>query len=452
MARDFYSVLAVPRNATEDQIRQRFRELARTRHPDRFQGRRSCARRRSSRSSRRRSTCCPTPSGGGGTTSTWCAPRRARRPIPGSSSGSTSSAASRHTRRRIISRRPATSTRHPGRSKSGQAWHHLAQACSHQRNWLSRAVDAIERACQLESMNPGYLKQAGRICALSGQTEKAIQYYRKALEWGDDDATVRQALEELSGSPARARPLRTGSDARQSLRTLGCRAHPGPQRGLLRDRPPAPALRGRRRHGRPQPRRGGLAARRQLDPRLHRPRAPTATPPGRSAWTRDLARHSNLLKMAVRIAHDQVLRAISKDGSLYGMGTTVVGLLLSGSSAAVAHVGDSRAYRLRGGRLEQLTQDHTWVNEQVVAGFLSREQARTAPAQERRHPRPRRRERRPGRRARDGGPARRPLPPLLGRPDRHALRRRHPRPPRLRPQPPRDLPHPDHRLQRPRRH
>ena len=92
-----------------------------------------------------------------------------------------------------------------------------------------------------------------------------------------------------------------------------------------------------------------------------------------------LARHSNLLKMAVRIAHDHVLRAISKDGSLYGMGTTVVGLLLAGSSAAVAHVGDSRAYRLRDGRLEQLTQDHTWVNEQVVAGFLSKEQARTHP-------------------------------------------------------------------------
>ena len=83
--------------------------------------------------------------------------------------------------------------------------------------------------------------------------------------------------------------------------------------------------------------------------------------------------------MAVRIAHDHVLRAISKDGSLYGMGTTVVGLLLGGSVAAVAHVGDSRAYRLRDGRLEQLTQDHTWVNEQVVAGFLSKEQARSHP-------------------------------------------------------------------------
>jgi protein phosphatase len=90
-------------------------------------------------------------------------------------------------------------------------------------------------------------------------------------------------------------------------------------------------------------------------------------------------RHTNLLKMAVRIAHDNVLRAISKDGSLYGMGTTVVGFLVSGSVAAVAHVGDSRAYRLRNGRLDQLTQDHTWVNEQVVAGFLSKEQARSHP-------------------------------------------------------------------------
>ena len=51
-------------------------------------------------------------------------------------------------------------------------------------------------------MNSGYLKQAGRILALTGQTEKAIQYYRKALQWGDDDPTVRQALEELTGPSA----------------------------------------------------------------------------------------------------------------------------------------------------------------------------------------------------------------------------------------------------------
>jgi len=92
-----------------------------------------------------------------------------------------------------------------------------------------------------------------------------------------------------------------------------------------------------------------------------------------------LKRHSNLLKMAVRLAHDRVMGAIREDGSLSGMGTTVVGLLLEGTTAAVAHVGDSRVYRLRDGRLDQLTQDHTWVHEQVMAGFLSKEQARSHP-------------------------------------------------------------------------
>ena len=92
-----------------------------------------------------------------------------------------------------------------------------------------------------------------------------------------------------------------------------------------------------------------------------------------------LQRHSNRLKTAIRMAHDKVLRAIRHDGSLIGMGTTVVGFLLKGRVAAVAHVGDSRAYRLRQGKLDLLTQDHTWVNEQVVAGYLSVEQARAHP-------------------------------------------------------------------------
>jgi PPM family protein phosphatase len=93
----------------------------------------------------------------------------------------------------------------------------------------------------------------------------------------------------------------------------------------------------------------------------------------------DLHRHSNVLKMAFRIAHDKVLWAIQNDRRLFGMGTTVVGFLLEDDLAAIAHVGDSRAYRLRGGELELLTVDHTWVNEQVVAGFLSEEQARVHP-------------------------------------------------------------------------
>lgn len=92
-----------------------------------------------------------------------------------------------------------------------------------------------------------------------------------------------------------------------------------------------------------------------------------------------LRHHSNVLKAAVRLAHDQVLSAIRTDGALHGMGTTVVGCMIRDGTAALAHVGDSRAYRLRGDRLELLTEDHTWVNEQVVAGFLSEEQARDHP-------------------------------------------------------------------------
>jgi len=76
-----------------------------------------------------------------------------------------------------------------------------------------------------------------------------------------------------------------------------------------------------------------------------------------------LGRHGNRLRAAIRSAHDRVLRAIRQDASLHGMGTTVVGILLDGDSAAVAHVGDSRAYRLRGGKLELLTQDHTWEEQ-----------------------------------------------------------------------------------------
>lgn len=93
----------------------------------------------------------------------------------------------------------------------------------------------------------------------------------------------------------------------------------------------------------------------------------------------NLSLHSNRLKRSIQIAHDRVLKAIREDGSLLGMGTTVVGTMLKDDIVAVAHVGDSRTYRLRNGQLELLTQDHTWVNEQVVAGYLSEEQAKSHP-------------------------------------------------------------------------
>ena len=85
------------------------------------------------------------------------------------------------------------------------------------------------------------------------------------------------------------------------------------------------------------------------------------------------------LSAAVRSAHRRVVSAVEDDQSLLGMGTTVVGLMLRDEVATVAYVGDSRVYLLRDGRLHLVTDDHTWVNEQVKAGYLTLEQARTHP-------------------------------------------------------------------------
>jgi len=62
-----------------------------------------------------------------------------------------------------------------------------------------------------------------------------------------------------------------------------------------------------------------------------------------------------------------------------GMGTTIVGILRRGDTASIAHVGDSRAYVLRRGKLIQLTDDHSWVGEQVRMGLLTSEEAASHP-------------------------------------------------------------------------
>jgi protein phosphatase len=85
------------------------------------------------------------------------------------------------------------------------------------------------------------------------------------------------------------------------------------------------------------------------------------------------------LQSAFAHAHEQIRVAGDQDGSLRGMGTTVIAVVVDGRSAVIGHVGDSRAYVLRGNTLTQLTEDHSWVYEQVAAGYLSAAQAREHP-------------------------------------------------------------------------
>jgi PPM family protein phosphatase len=86
---------------------------------------------------------------------------------------------------------------------------------------------------------------------------------------------------------------------------------------------------------------------------------------------------------AVREANRRILDSARRDEKRSGMGTTVVAVRFSGTQedpqAEVAHVGDSRAYLLRGGELRPLTEDHSLVAELVRSGDLTRAQAAEHP-------------------------------------------------------------------------
>ena len=85
------------------------------------------------------------------------------------------------------------------------------------------------------------------------------------------------------------------------------------------------------------------------------------------------------LATTVEAANRHIHEISRSDESLAGMGTTMTLLSVRDAEVAIAHVGDSRAYRLRGGELERLTHDHSLVDEIVRAGKLTPEEAEVHP-------------------------------------------------------------------------
>ena len=85
------------------------------------------------------------------------------------------------------------------------------------------------------------------------------------------------------------------------------------------------------------------------------------------------------MRVAIRAANAAIFQRTLTEHDKRGMGTTVTALVLYGSRFLVGQVGDSRAYLYRGGKLAQITKDHSYVQEQVDAGYLTPEQARTHP-------------------------------------------------------------------------
>jgi serine/threonine protein phosphatase PrpC len=92
-----------------------------------------------------------------------------------------------------------------------------------------------------------------------------------------------------------------------------------------------------------------------------------------------LSLDGNRLTAAFRLANRRITAAMQEDEALRTMATTAAALLINKGTPVVAPVGDSRLYRWRAGTLVQITQDHSWVNEQVRAGVLTETDAKSHP-------------------------------------------------------------------------
>ena len=88
-----------------------------------------------------------------------------------------------------------------------------------------------------------------------------------------------------------------------------------------------------------------------------------------------LMRQSIILRDAIYRSNKIIFQTAQSQTHCEGMGTTIVACMFYDNKVSVAHVGDSRAYRMRGGQLEQVTLDHSLLQELVDRGFYSQEEA-----------------------------------------------------------------------------
>ncbi len=88
-----------------------------------------------------------------------------------------------------------------------------------------------------------------------------------------------------------------------------------------------------------------------------------------------LMRQSIILRDAVYRSNKIIFQTAQSQTHCEGMGTTIVAAMFYDDKVSIAHVGDSRCYRLRGGQLDQMTLDHSLLQELVDRGFYSQEEA-----------------------------------------------------------------------------
>lgn len=199
MPQNYYKILGVPNNATDQQIRSRFRQLARQRHPDRFQG----GEKEQAEGDFQAITEA---------FNTLIHPARRRdhdlelaRPEGQQSQVDHAKLGRVYLQRGVRAYRDKNyldaadnfDRATKADPDNAQAWYNLALACGHHPRWRSRAITAIARACELEPMKPQFLRTAGRLHDEAGMASRALGFYEQALNWGGEDAAIRTEVERL---------------------------------------------------------------------------------------------------------------------------------------------------------------------------------------------------------------------------------------------------------------
>jgi curved DNA-binding protein CbpA len=204
MGKNYYVVLGLAQNATDHDIRRRFKKLARETHPDRFQGEAKLRAERDFQALTEAFNVLTDPE------------RRRIHDADLSRAGSPRGAGAAGDQGQMVkaflargvqaykegdfgAARESFERATEVDPESAQGWYNLALTCSRQERWLSGALAAAEKACELEPMKPAYLKLAGRLFGRAGRTDRAQRFLEEVLTWGGSDAEVEAELEELRG-------------------------------------------------------------------------------------------------------------------------------------------------------------------------------------------------------------------------------------------------------------
>jgi len=198
---NYYEVLGVKRSATEQEIRDRFRQLARENHPDRYRGPDKADAERKfqvlteavnilTNETRRKQHDAETTGAGtvGAVDFAQIAKAYLAKGVKAYKEGDWSGAyenfdmAAKHNQ------------------QDAKAFHYLALAAARIPAYTRQAVQAIETAVQREPMNALYLKDAGMMCKRAGLVAKAERYLEESLKWDASNAEVQAALSELRGT------------------------------------------------------------------------------------------------------------------------------------------------------------------------------------------------------------------------------------------------------------